>query len=119
MGLFNEYKDNRILPKGWSATGPFNKETAPYEKGKRVNPQPNEIGEDHLTYQIPLDQIQGAKSVQVGLYYQSIPPYFLRDRFATGGKAAERLYYFVTHLSDKDFENWRLQLATLVKKDIQ
>ena len=118
LGLFNEYKDNRILPKGWSATGPFNKETAPYEKGKRVNPTPNEIGEDHLTYKIPLSEIPGAKSVQVGLYYQSIPPYFLRDRFATGGKAAERLYYFVTHLNVKGFENWRLQLATLEKKNL-
>ncbi len=118
LGLFNEYKDNRILPKGWSATGPFNKETAPYEKGERVNPKPDEAGQDHLTYKISLNEIQGAKSVQVGLYYQSIPPYFLRDRFATGGNAAKRLYYFVTHLDTQDIENWRLPLATLVKKDI-
>jgi hypothetical protein len=119
LGLFNEYKDNRILPKGWSSTGLYNKKTAPYEKGKRVYPKPDEIGQDHVTYQIPLFKIQEAKSVQVGLYYQSIPPYFLRDRFATGGKAAERLYYFVTHLDvGKDIENWRMQLATLIKKDL-
>ncbi len=118
LGLFNDYKDNRILPKGWSVYGPFSEETAPYEKGKQINPQPNEIGKNHLTYQIPLSEVPEAKSVEVGLYYQSIPPYFLRDRFATGGKAAERLYYLVTHLElDENVENWRFKLVSL-KKDL-
>jgi len=122
LGLFEEYKDNRILPKGWLPSGDYHEETVPRNNGEPIDPTPEEIGQDQITYSIPLKEIEGAKSIEVGLYYQSIPPYYLKERFEQpcgkkdDCKNAKRLYYLVTHLKLKDdMKDWRLKLVTLKK----
>jgi hypothetical protein len=54
-------------------------------------------------------------SVTATLYYQSIPPYYLHDRFsqAPDAPATQRLYYLTSNLQTKEtpIENWKLQVA--------
>jgi hypothetical protein len=51
--------------------------------------------------------------VQATLYYQSLPPYFLNDRFKTAGSNSQRLEYLAGHLnlSDTPMANWKLEIA--------
>lgn len=75
-------------------------------------------GVDHVLYRIPLSALNGATvaKVQVIMHFQTIPPYFLRDRFYDGqtysnplseggvvglGAATERLLYATSHLDTK------------------
>jgi hypothetical protein len=75
-------------------------------------------GVDHILYKIPINALNGATvaKIQVIMHYQSIPPYFLRDRFYDGqtysnptseggvvglGAATERLLYATSHLDTK------------------
>jgi hypothetical protein len=72
-------------------------------------------GVDHVLYKIPVSALGGATvaKVVVVMHYQSLPPYFLRDRFYDGqtysnpaseggvvglGAATERLLYISSHL---------------------
>jgi hypothetical protein len=84
--------------------------------GGVVNGVPSGIaGVDHVLYKIPVSALNGATvaKVQVIMHYQSLPPYFLRDRFFDGqtysqpsseggvvglGAATERLLYITSHL---------------------
>jgi len=78
--------------------------------------QPTGItGTDSVLYKIPLSDLKGvtvAKAVAI-MHYQTIPPYFLRDRYADGqkyshpateggvvglGAATERFLYAASHL---------------------
>jgi hypothetical protein len=73
-------------------------------------------GVDRVLYKIPISALSGATvaKVQVIMHYQTIPPYFLRDRFYDGqtfsnpnseggvvglGAATERLLYASSHLN--------------------
>jgi hypothetical protein len=73
-------------------------------------------GTNVVRYEIPLSAL-AAKNVIVTatLYYQSVPPYFLNDRFsqAPGGPATQRLCYLTSNLQTKGtaIENWKLQIA--------
>jgi hypothetical protein len=75
-------------------------------------------GVDHVLYKIPLSALNGAKvaKVVVVMHYQSLAPYFLRDRYYDGqtysqpsseggvaglGAATERLLYISSHLDTK------------------
>ncbi len=35
-----------------------------------------------MLYRVPLSVVPGAASIRVTLHYQTIPPYYLRDRFS-------------------------------------
>jgi len=54
--------------------------------------------------------------VKATLYYQSIPPYYLNDRFtqAPNEPATQRLYYLTSNLQTKGtpIENWKLEIAS-------
>lgn len=85
--------------------------------GGMTNGMPSGIaGVDHVLYKIPLSVLNGATvaKVQVIMHYQTIPPYFLRDRFYDGqtystpsseggvvglGAATERLLFASSHLN--------------------
>jgi hypothetical protein len=72
-------------------------------------------GVDHVLYKIPKAALKGQQvaKVKVVMHYQTIPPYFLRDRFLDGrqakvpgeggvvglGAATERLLYVSSHLN--------------------
>jgi hypothetical protein len=55
----------------------------------------------------------GAARVEVRLHYQSIPPYYLRDRFRTQGPETARLAYITSRLNLKGspIEGWVFTLA--------
>ncbi|HOY05358.1 MAG TPA: hypothetical protein PLO67_08150, partial [Saprospiraceae bacterium] len=57
---------------------------------------------------------------QVTMYYQSIPPYYLQQRFVTApfGPATQRLYYLTSHLNTTGtaIEDWKLPLVTMATR---
>jgi hypothetical protein len=54
-------------------------------------------------------------TITATIYYQSIPPYFLNDRFtqAPNSPATQRLYYLTSNLQTKGtaIENWKFQIT--------
>jgi hypothetical protein len=70
-----------------------------------------------VTYRIelPPDVDPARVSVRATLYYQSIPPYYLRERFtASNGDATRRLYYLTSNLNlaGTPMENWKIAIAS-------
>ena len=68
---------------------------------------PQLTGGDSLVYEIPLADLDGNPTyVRASMRYQTIPPYFLVDRFVDGyskaqeqyGPATTRLIYLTSHL---------------------
>jgi hypothetical protein len=130
-------KDNRIRPKGFDrqffARSPseYIQELAdlPGEEAfDRYYTNPRLTGADTIEYRIPLDPdtLSRADHVQVALYYQSIPPFYLQDRFhdALQGAARQddirRLYYITSHLNLDEaksesgkavLKGWKLRIA--------
>jgi hypothetical protein len=127
------FKDNRILPRGWTYAGPDPKlffgapleETHPDGVGADAHyADPlGANGQSVVRYQIalPTGTDTGSLKVSAKLYYQSVPPYFLNQRFEQAGDmpATQRLFYIVTNFDttkkygmDKPpLENWKLLVA--------
>ncbi|MBM7119325.1 hypothetical protein [Archangium primigenium] len=102
---FKAVKDNRLLPRGWlppSSRYPdeqllglnlqqLARLTAPLslvlgDKDTSLSSDPDYSaksapGVDHLTYQLPLSQVSGWRSVRARMNYQTIPPFYLAARF--------------------------------------
>ena len=121
-------KDNRLLPRGWKRQGPGPALTGRYLKatypgpGADADPSYNDgSGSDEVTYRIELpgDIDPSRLEVRATLYYQAIPPYFLRNLFVTApdGPATRRLYYLCGNLDLKGtpIENWKLPIAAAVR----
>ena len=121
------FKDNRIFPLGWRKSGPDVKQFhgKPLEEtwSDRTGDDPyyadpfGSKGQSVVRYQITLPA--GTKledvSVTAQLYYQAIPPYYLRQRFeqAPEGQGTQRLL-FITQALDTTktpFPNWKLLVA--------
>jgi hypothetical protein len=118
-------KDNRLLPAGWSQNGPtdlkipepFLEATWPvgdalkdpvYQAGK---------GQSVVRYEVQLPPGANAGNVNatVSLYVQTMPPYFLADRYQTPTAATGRLKYLAGSLGtlvNTDFANWKLLIAS-------
>lgn len=123
-----QLKDNRLLPLGWTSTGPLKADKTPYIPAEYLHEtHPVKVGGDPsyadgsgtnvLRYEIPLSAFTAKKlSVTATLYYQSIPPYFLNDRFtqAPNGPATQRLYYLTSNLQTKGtaIENWKVFITS-------
>lgn len=116
LALDQIVKNNRLLPQGWSATGP----SADMTKPVGVNNDPNYSdgsGSSVVRYAIPLSsQLANAASIVATLYYQSIPPYYLRQRGeSASGNDTDRLKNMVCYLNvngnNSPIPNWRLQIA--------
>ncbi len=121
-------KDNRLLPIGWTPEGPpgfaqdptwgprFVQATTP--KGDVLDDSAflDGTGSDTITYQVDLPQeALAGGTVEVALYYQSIPPFYLMERFTTAaGPNAQRLHYISSHLNleDTPIENWKLEITS-------
>ncbi len=119
VSIFEVPKDNRLLPQGWTKTGPdgfsaeFAEATMPHGLVTKDKLYMSGQGQDAITYEvsIPKSKIQGGKVVAV-LYYQSIPPFYLQQRFETAtGTGGQRLFYMTSHLKTEDtpVEGWILE----------
>ncbi len=121
----HEVKDNRLLPIGWTEHGPdpsipqhFLEATYPKGRAWDDPNYRNGKGISIVKYQIPLPPGLDTRTATVTatLYYQSIPPYYLADRFRIGGNRSNtrRLYYLTTNLNwqDTPFINWKLMIAS-------
>lgn len=114
---YDEVKDNRLRPRGWrwdkqlpdsipihelSPKDPCTLRDPDYARSTAKLP-----GSDKITYQIPLSPAQAARvrMVKATLYSQSIPPYYLKQRFEIAGRPgnasedAQRLYYITSHFN--------------------
>ena len=123
-----QLKDNRLLPFGWTRTGPLKADKTPFIPADYLHETfPVSVGGDPayadgsgtnvVRYEIPLSAFSARNvTITATLYYQSIPPYFLRDRFtqAPDAPATRRLYYLTSNLQTKGtpIENWKLQITT-------
>lgn len=122
VGSDHALKNNRLLPKGWRADGPYAAVTGPHgdaEKDPEYINKSGSTGADTIRYRIPLtEKTRDAVAVMAVLYYQSIPPYYLKQRFAIGkGPETKRLAYLTSRLSLErtPLENWKLPLVCAVR----
>ncbi|HEY6563651.1 MAG TPA: hypothetical protein VIY86_04105, partial [Pirellulaceae bacterium] len=118
-------KDNRLLPKGWrkeptnpDLVGEFLRATYPGPDTRKDAEYSDGSGTDELTYEIDLPE--GADPdrvrVRVSLYYQAIPPIFLKTIFdnAPHGPAAQRLHYICANmdLDATPIKDWKLRVVS-------
>ena len=121
------FKDNRIFPLGWRKSGPDVKQFhgKPLEEtwSDRTGDDPyyadplGAKGQSVVRYKVALPSGTKLEDVVVTaqIYYQAIPPYYLRQRFeqAPDGMGTQRLL-FVTQTLDTTktpFPNWKLLVA--------
>jgi cytochrome c551/c552 len=119
-----DVKDNRLLPLGWTKTGPdpslngrYLKATHPHGNAEQDPDYRSGKGFDRVQYRIALPPDVDPKNVSVraSLYYQNIPPYFLNQRFTIGkGEATRRLYYIASNLNlnGSPMENWKILIGS-------
>lgn len=119
-----EVKDNRLLPIGWSKTGPKGL-TLPPEILKSTLPKGTAIndvvylrgeGQSIVRYIVPLAKGQQENDIiiDVALYSQTLPQDFLNERYQTPGPATDRLRFLATGLgtlAGTDYANWKLLIA--------
>lgn len=122
-------KENRLLPKGWSREGPaplqftgeFLHSTFPEGDAAKDPSYTNGSGTSKLRYAVPFSQLprgidRSKLTVKATLYYQSIPPYYLMQRFEQAPNAAgtQRLFYLTSRLNTNGtpIENWKLLIAS-------
>jgi mono/diheme cytochrome c family protein len=122
-------KDNRLLPKGWSKAGPapsqfkgeFLHSTFPEGEAAEDPAYSNGSGTSVVRYEVPLSELPSGVDpsrliVKATLYYQSIPPYYLMQRFegAPGAIGTQRLFYLTSRLNVKGtpIEGWRLFIGS-------
>jgi hypothetical protein len=123
LSLDNKVKDNRIQPEGRSSSGPNADITTSVGTGADPSYQGG-CGCSVVRYQLPLTgELTNAAKVQATLYYQSIPPYYLRQRAEDGhGPDTARLVKFTTELDVNKYteiSNWKLKIASSGAVDIQ
>lgn len=120
-----DIKDNRLLPAGWALHGPSDLEipekflhaTLPVGDALKDPVYLAGRGQSIVRYEIPLPAGANADNVKVtvSLYSQTMPPYFLADRYQTATPATARLRYLTTSLetlADTDLANWKLLIAS-------
>lgn len=127
LRINDDFKDNRLLPIGWKPAGPSPSLTgryleATFPQGEAASDPnyKNGSGTSVVRYSVPISELRGASPsrlvVKATLYYQSIPPYYLMQRFeqAPTGDGTRRLYYLTSNLKVKGtpIENWKLFIAS-------
>ncbi|NVJ59557.1 MAG: cytochrome P460 family protein [Gammaproteobacteria bacterium] len=127
----NHIKDNRLLPDGWRQSSFFKDQgevmhqfmqaTDPLGVGNDPDYQDSGnsfIGKDSLLYQIDLKNINASVPLTASatLYFQAIPPYWLKQRFeaAPDGDATKRLFYISSRLEleNSPLQQWKFKLVS-------
>jgi len=75
------YKDNRLLPQGWSANHPNAALVAPV--GVDGDPDWQTAG-DRVEYALPVGELTRPLTVEVQMFYQPLAPRFAAELFASG-----------------------------------
>lgn len=122
-------KDNRLLPRGWRPDGPgpalsgkFLQATHPDPATGKDPQYADGSGSDEVTYRIELPRAVDAAGLRVRarLYYQALPPYYLRNLFETApdGPATGRLHFMSSRLKLKGtpIEDWKLLVAEATRE---
>ncbi|WP_231081643.1 cytochrome P460 family protein [Jiella flava] len=128
LSICGHVKDNRILPSGYlpfaerlkiaNALGSKGEalahDTSPVGVGD--DPDYKTGGGDTVTYEIDLKSLPRAVAdVEATLYYQSIPPFYLQDRFCTAkGTDRDRLVHLTSELKldDTQAAHWKLKMVS-------
>ena len=115
LSLDHKVKDNRLQAQGRLPNGPFAELIPSVGTGDDPSYQ-NGCGCNILSYQLPLAKIPGTPAaVQAAIYYQSMPPYYLRQRSEQGrGPDTARLVQFVRQLNVNNYPeiaSWKLLIA--------
>jgi len=123
LSLDNKVKDNRLQPQGRSSNGPNADILAPVGTGADPSYQGG-CGCSVVRYQLPLTGgLTNAAQVQATLYYQSIPPYYLRQRAEdASGPDTARLIKFTNELDVSKYteiSNWKLKISSSGDVDIE
>jgi len=123
LSLDDKVKDNRIQPQGRSSSGPNADITAAVGTGADPSYQ-GACGCSVVRYQLPLTGgLTSAAQVRATLYYQSIPPYYLRQRAEDAhGPDTARLVKFTNELDVNKYteiSNWKLKITSSGPVDIQ
>ena len=124
LALNDKIKENRIQPNGRSSSGPHGDLLAPVGTGADPS-YTNGCGCSVVRYQIPLTTpgLSNAAKVQATLYYQSIPPYYLRQRAEDAtGPDTQRLINFASQLDTTKYteiSNWKLLINSSGPTNIQ
>lgn len=118
-------KDNRLLPRGWRREGPapgiltgnFLHATHPGERASQDPAYQDGSGSDSVRYKIKLNPApKGPITIKATLFYQSMPPYFLKNLFqsAPHGQATQRLHYMLSNLDLQGtaIEDWKLFITS-------
>jgi len=126
-------KDNRLRPRGFDPNV-FLQNPSPYIRllgeveGEAANDpfyiDPTKTGADEVRYEIRLPPADLARiaRVRATLYSQSIPPFYLQQRFADAkagpaqSSEIQRLYYLTSHLNTGQgarIENWKLPIVEM------
>ena len=123
VGLDDPLKNNRLLPKGWRSDGPLAEFSGPHgdaTKDPDYDGKSGATGIDNLIYRIPFNaRTQSIVTVRVTLNYQSIPPYYLKQRFTVGqGPETQRLAYLTSHLTleGSPVTGWKLPLVCATRR---
>jgi len=84
LSLKKIVKDNRLLPKGWTRKGPpgFQYADKTHAEGRAAADRNFGAGSDRITYIVPRSRLRGQGKIRVTatLYYQAIPPFYLKTR---------------------------------------
>jgi hypothetical protein len=115
LSAFHHAKDTRLLPKGWSPQARDVEFMQPVDVGgKKIYTEGRHYHD--VTYAVRLSPavMQKPLSVQATLYYQSIPPYYLKERFSTAkGPETQRLYLLTSGLdTSSTLRDWKLLIAS-------
>ncbi|HTD53800.1 MAG TPA: hypothetical protein VK670_00355 [Silvibacterium sp.] len=124
----SEIKDNRLLPAGWLLCGPKDLKI-PEPLLKATHPVGDALqdkvylagkGQSIVRYEIPRPAGANAGNVHatVSLYSQTLPPYFLADRYQTKTPATKRLVFLARSLGRLDgteYANWKLLISSASK----
>jgi hypothetical protein len=121
LSLFDNIKKNRLLPRGWKPDGPRAAETRPHGTAAKDPDYLNGCGCDTIIYKVPLSKVPNAAKVRAQIFYQTIPPYYLRQRFTdtydasthTAAENTQRLMDFIGKLNVKatEIHEWKLLVA--------
>jgi hypothetical protein len=102
LSLADPVKDNRMEPQGWSKNGPEAGDTKPLGVPEASNPGYFDgTGSSVIAYEIPLPlKLEQKFTVTATIYYQTIPPYYLQQRYAGApqGVFTQSLKYYVDSL---------------------